>query len=66
MIRSETEGLVNRCRADLARELNKNPSLPQDLDQRVFGYLDTLAKLGPKATPPQAPPAVVPPAQPTK
>lgn len=65
-IRSETVGLVNRFRADLARELGKNPSLPQDLDRRVFGYLDTLAELGPKAAAAQPAPADVPPAQPVK
>jgi hypothetical protein len=56
VIRSETIGLINRFRADLSRELSKNPSLPQDLDRRVFGYLDTLGKMVPKSTPAPVPP----------
>lgn len=46
-IRSETVGVINRLRADLGREIKKNPALPRDLDQRVFGYLDTLLSMKP-------------------
>lgn len=41
-LRSATLGVIGRLRADLAREVSKNPALPRDLDQRVFGYFDTL------------------------
>ena len=49
-IRSETVGMVNRLRDDLARELAKDSALPRDLDQRVFGYLDTLVAMAPAGT----------------
>jgi hypothetical protein len=41
-LRAEAIGLMGRLRDDLLRELNKNSSLPTDLEQRVFGYVDTL------------------------
>lgn len=59
-LRNETLGMANRLRAEIAREVSKNPSLPQDLEQRLFGYLDTLTAM--QAAPgqpadPAAPPA---------
>jgi hypothetical protein len=41
-LRPATIGILNRLRADLTREIKKDPSLPRDLEQRVFGYFDTL------------------------
>lgn len=42
VLRPVTVGMLNRFRADLVRELKKDPKLPRDLEQRVFGYFDTL------------------------
>jgi hypothetical protein len=47
--RSTAEGTVNRFRADLVREIGRNPSLPRDLEARVFGYLDTLHSMAASA-----------------
>lgn len=41
-LRPSTVGLLNKVRADLAKEMRRNPALPRDLDQRLFGYFDTL------------------------
>jgi hypothetical protein len=41
-LRVELIGLLNRLRKNLAAEVKDDPSLPQDLDARVFGYLDLL------------------------
>jgi len=54
IIRSQTLGMINRLRDDLDRELAKDASLPRDLDQRVFGYLDTLGSMIPTGILPTA------------
>ncbi len=60
-LRSTTIGLLNRLRADLAKEVRKNPKLPRDLDARVFGYFDTLGDMnGRGAAKPAAKPAPAP------
>ncbi|MDI1475481.1 hypothetical protein [Polyangium sp. y55x31] len=43
-LRGEVIGLLNRTRKNLALELQEDPSLPKDLDARIFGYLDLLEK----------------------
>ncbi len=43
-LRVELIGLLNRLRKNLDAELKDDPALPQDLDARVFGYLDLLEK----------------------
>ena len=43
-LRVELIGLLNRLRKNLDAELKDDPSLPQDLDARIFGYLDLLEK----------------------
>jgi hypothetical protein len=68
-LRPATIGILNRFRADLARELKKDKNLPRDLDHRVFGYFDTLegmhtaakAATPPPVAPPEASPADKPP-----
>jgi hypothetical protein len=64
-LRSSIVGLLGRLRADVLRELKKNSALPQDLEQKIFGYFDTLESMhqpaAAKATE-EAPPA--PPAPP--
>jgi hypothetical protein len=59
--------MVNRLRDDLARELAKDAALPRDLDQRVFGYLDTLVAMVPAGTTTgePTPPATTPATEPT-
>ena len=60
-LRSTTIGLLNRLRADLAKEVGKNAKLPRDLEARVFGYFDTLGDLrGPGAGKRAAKPAPAP------
>jgi hypothetical protein len=44
-LRSRATGLLNRLRQDLAQDVAKTPELPRDLDQRLFGYLDTLVAI---------------------
>ncbi|MCU0694608.1 MAG: hypothetical protein MUF54_24780 [Polyangiaceae bacterium] len=44
-IRAKSVGLLNRLRADLRDEVANTPSVPRDLEQRVFGYLDTIAAM---------------------
>lgn len=44
-IRSSSVGALNRLREDIARELERDPALPRDLDALVFGYFDTLAAM---------------------
>ncbi|MDI1444015.1 hypothetical protein QHF85_08215 [Polyangium sp. 6x1] len=60
-LRGEVVGLLNRTRKNLALELQEDPSLPKDLDARVFGYLDLLEKSAADAqkgkTSPEIPPA---------
>jgi len=41
-LRGEVIGLLNRMRKNLALELKDDPSLPADLDAKVFGYFDLL------------------------
>jgi hypothetical protein len=43
-LRVELIGLLNRLRKTLDAELKDDPSLPRDLDARVFGYLDLLER----------------------
>jgi len=61
-LRPATIGALNRFRADLVREIKKDPKLPRDLEQKVFGYFDTLE--GMHAAPPKAEPKPAPPAAP--
>lgn len=59
-LRPATIGILNRFRADLRREIKKDPKLPQDLEHKVFGYFDTLKAMHQaqaKAEPPPAAPA---------
>ncbi len=42
VLRSVTVGILGRLRSDIGRELKKSASLPKDLEQRIFGYFDTL------------------------
>jgi hypothetical protein len=51
-LRSSATGAVNRFREDVGRELKKDPTLPQDLDARIFGYLDLHVTRGPVAAGP--------------
>jgi hypothetical protein len=51
-LRSATVALLTRFRDDLVRELQRNPALPRDLEQRVFAYFDTLDKMQPRSTAP--------------
>ncbi|MRG93634.1 hypothetical protein [Polyangium spumosum] len=61
-LRGEVIGILNRARKNLPLELQEDPSLPKDLDARVFGYLDLLEKSASdaqakgKATPELPPP----------
>jgi hypothetical protein len=41
-IRSATVGMLGRLRADVVREVKKDPKLPRDLEAKLFGYFDTL------------------------
>jgi hypothetical protein len=67
MLRAEAIGVLGRFRSELVKEVDKNPSLPQDLDQRVFGYFDTLEAMEHKAKKKKDEPApVVPPVVPAK
>ena len=62
-LRSKTVKLLNRLRDDLIDELAEDPSLPRDLEHRVFGYFDTVAAMGrtsPKAQEPAPAKPVVP------
>lgn len=42
-LRSQALGLVRDCRSALRTEVEGNAALPQDLDGRLFGFLDDLA-----------------------
>jgi len=42
LLRSETIGILNDLRRAIAREKRRNPSLPDDIDAQIFGYLDDL------------------------
>jgi hypothetical protein len=55
VLRAKAVGLLNRLRADLRDEVKRTPSLPRDLEQRVFGFLDTLAAMKKDAPAPAAP-----------
>lgn len=61
-IRSKTLGLLSRLRTDLQEEVAKNPKLPRDLEQRVFGYFDTLSEMQASPAPAAAPAAPAAPA----
>jgi hypothetical protein len=41
-LRGETLGLLHQFRATLRAEISENESLPRDLEQQVFAYLDEL------------------------
>ena len=41
-VRGKAIAVLNRFRKDLKKEIARNPNLPQDLEQRVFGFYDTL------------------------
>lgn len=43
-LRVEVIGILNRLRKNLTLEMKDNPTLPRDLEGRVFGYLDLLEK----------------------
>ncbi|MDI3291460.1 hypothetical protein [Polyangium sp. 15x6] len=60
-LRGEAIGLLNRARKNLALELQEDPSLPKDLDARVFGYLDLLEKSAAQAQKGKASPEIPPP-----
>lgn len=47
VLRPVTIGILNRFRADLIREIKRDPSLPRDLEQSVFGYFETLESMHP-------------------
>ncbi|MBK9259121.1 MAG: hypothetical protein IPM54_04735 [Polyangiaceae bacterium] len=42
VLRTKTMGLLNRFRKDLKKEIERDANLPRDLEQRVFGFFDTL------------------------
>ncbi|HEX2572559.1 MAG TPA: hypothetical protein VH877_23630 [Polyangia bacterium] len=45
-LRSATVGVLNRFRSELRTEIRRRPGLATgDLEQRVFGYMDTLAAM---------------------
>ncbi len=61
-LRSSAVGMLSRLRADLVREIKKDPALPRDLEARLFGYLDTLEDMqrtGKAFSPASPPPEVV-------
>lgn len=41
-IRTTTLGLLSRLRATLIDEIEGDPSLPRDLESRIFSYIDQL------------------------
>ncbi len=43
VVRLETMGLLGRFRDALTEEVKGNESLPRDLPEQVFGYIDSLA-----------------------
>lgn len=54
---SSTLGLIRRVRDSLPDEREANPQLPADIETRLFGYLDLLAKARAEGAPPPPPPA---------
>ena len=42
LLRSETIGLLNDLRRAIAREKKRNSFLPDNIDELIFGYFDTL------------------------
>jgi hypothetical protein len=44
-VRTKAMAVLNRFRKDLKKEIARNPKLPQDLEQRVFGFYDTLHEM---------------------
>ncbi len=65
-VRPKLIGVLNELRAKLKKEVAKDPKLPRDLEQRVFGYFDTVVGMRkPAAKAPRtakAPPAPAAPA----
>lgn len=41
-LRSKAMGTLNRLRKDVKKELERDPSLPRDLEQSIFGFFDML------------------------
>lgn len=41
-LRAKAVGTLNRLRKDLKKEIERDASLPRDLEQSVFGFFDTL------------------------
>ncbi|UQA61931.1 hypothetical protein [Polyangium aurulentum] len=60
-LRGEVIGLLNRMRKNLALEMKDDPSLPADLDAKVFGYFDLLEKTSAEAQAKGKPVEEVPP-----
>jgi hypothetical protein len=60
--RGEVIGLLNRMRQNLALEVKDDPTLPADLDAKIFGYLDLLEKTSAEAQTRGKPATEVPPA----
>lgn len=44
-VRTRAMAVLNRFRKDLKKEIARNPNLPRDLEQRVFGFYDTLHEM---------------------
>ncbi|MDC3958174.1 hypothetical protein [Polyangium jinanense] len=65
-LRGEVIGLLNRTRKNLALELQEDPSLPKDLDARIFGYFDLLEKSAADAAKSKASPEIPPPPSPVE
>jgi len=42
ILRAKAMGTLNRLRKDLKKEIERDASLPRDLEQSVFGFFDTL------------------------
>lgn len=57
---SSTLGLIRRVRESLADEREVNPTLPADLETRIFGYLDLLARARAEGAPIPTAPAPAP------
>jgi hypothetical protein len=60
-VRPRLIGVLNELRVKLKKEVAKDPKLPRDLEQRVFGYFDTILGMKKPTTKlpriPKAPPA---------
>lgn len=66
VIRGRLIGALAHLRADVKKEVAKNTALPRDLEQKIFGYFDTLSdmeKPSKKLAPAGSPPAPADPAK---